>query len=137
MTSRARRPSRRAPAAALTAERVAAKRVYEPPVAADGTRILIMRYWPRGIRKEKVDVWLRELAPVIPLLRAYLDDEITWKQYVPRYRQGLKRPEAQAALAEARALASKGPITLLCGCADPARCHRTLLRAHLLDSARG
>ena len=147
--SRARRPSRRTPrtragsrarrtrAAALTAERVAAKRVYEPPVAADGTRILVMRYWPRGIRKEKVDVWLRELAPVIPLLRAYLDDEITWKQYVPRYRQGLKRPEAQAALAEARALASKGPITLLCGCADPARCHRTLLRAHLLDSARG
>ena len=127
----------RAPAVALTAERVAAKRVYEPPVAADGTRILIMRYWPRGIRKEKVDVWLRELAPVIPLLRAFLDGAITWEQYVPRYRAGLKRPEAQAALAEARALADKGPITLLCGCADPARCHRTLLRAHLLDSARG
>ena len=126
-----------APAAALTAERVAAKRVYEAPVAADGTRILIMRYWPRGIRKEKVDVWLRELAPVIPLLRAYLDGKITWEQYVPRYRAGLKRPEAQAALAEARSLAAKAPITLLCGCADPARCHRTLLRAHLLDSARG
>jgi uncharacterized protein YeaO (DUF488 family) len=118
------------------ASRIAAKRVYETPVAADGTRVLIMRYWPRGIRKEKVDVWLRELAPVVPLLRAYLDGKITWTQYRPRYRAGLRRPEAQAALAEARALAARGPITLLCGCADPARCHRTLLRAHLLDSAR-
>ena len=117
-------------------DRIAAKRVYEPPVAADGTRVLIMRYWPRGIRKEKVDVWLRELAPVIPLLRAYLDGKITWAQYRPRYRAGLRRPEAQAALAEVRALADQGPVTLLCGCADPARCHRTLLRAHLLDSGR-
>ena len=31
--------------------------------------------------------------------------------------------------------ASKGPVTLLCGCADPRRCHRTLLQKHLLDSA--
>jgi uncharacterized protein YeaO (DUF488 family) len=115
--------------------RVKTKRVYEPAAAADGTRVLIMRYWPRGIRKERVDIWLRELAPVVPLLRAYLDGKLTWAQYVPRYRAGLKRPEAQAALGEARALAKKGPITLLCGCPDPKRCHRTLLQKHLLDSA--
>ena len=94
-----------------------------------------MRYWPRGIRKDKVDVWLRELAPEIPLLRAYLDGKITWAQYRPRYLAGLRRPPAQAALAEARALAARGPITLLCGCADARRCHRTLLQKHLLDSA--
>src|ERR1043166_3679235 len=117
------------------AERVKTKRVYEPAGPADGTRVLIMRYWPRGIRKERVDGGLRELAPVIPLLRAYLDGKITWGQYVPRYRAGLKRPEAQAALTEVRALAAKGPVTLLCGCADPKRCHRTLLQSHLLDSA--
>jgi len=129
------RAGARARASSRLADRIAAKRVYEAPVAADGTRVLIMRYWPRGIRKEKVDVWLRELAPVVPLLRAYLDGEITWAQYRPRYRAGLRRPEAQAALAEVRTLARQGPVTLLCGCADPARCHRTLLRAYLLDSA--
>ena len=115
--------------------RLKTKRVYEPPAAGDGTRVLIMRYWPRGIRKEKVDMWLRELAPVVPLLRAYLDGDITWAQYVPRYRAGLRRPEAQAALAEVRALADRAPVTLLCGCADAKRCHRTLLQKHLLDSA--
>jgi uncharacterized protein YeaO (DUF488 family) len=111
-------------------------RVYDPPAAADGTRVLIMRYWPRGIRKDRVGVWLRELAPAIPLLRAYLDGKITWAQYTPRYLAGLERPEAQAALAELRALARRGPVTLLCGCADPARCHRTLLQRYVRESGR-
>jgi len=114
-----------------TTRRIATKRVYEPAVPADGTRVLIMRYWPRGIRREKVDRWLRDLAPVIPLLRAFLDGKITWAQYRPRYRAGLKRPEAQAALAEVRALARTGPVTLLCGCPDERRCHRSLLRDYL------
>jgi uncharacterized protein YeaO (DUF488 family) len=113
---------------------VATKRVYDAPMAADGTRVLVMRYWPRGIRKDKVDVWLRELGPVIPLLRSFLDGEITWAQYVPRYRAGLQRAEAQAALAELRGLAGRGPLTLLCSCADPERCHRALLQRLLLDS---
>jgi uncharacterized protein YeaO (DUF488 family) len=116
--------------------RVAVKRIYDPPAAADGARVLIMRYWPRGIRKDKVGVWLRELAPVVPLLRAYLDGTITWKQYVPRYLAGLERPEAQAALAEVRALARRGPVTLLCGCPDPEQCHRTLLQGYLAKAAR-
>ena len=118
-----------------TTQRIATKRVYEPAVPADGTRVLIMRYWPRGIRREKVDRWLRDLAPVIPLLRAFLDGKITWAQYRPRYLAGLRRPEAQAALVEVRALTRRGRVTLLCGCADPRRCHRTLLQRHLLDSA--
>jgi len=118
-----------------TTRRIATKRVYEPAVPADGTRVLIMRYWPRGIRREKVDRWLRDLAPVIPLLHAFLDGKITWAQYRPRYLAGLRRPEAQAALVEVRALTRRGRVTLLCGCADPRRCHRTLLQRHLLDSA--
>jgi uncharacterized protein YeaO (DUF488 family) len=110
---------------------VAAKRIYDPAAAGDGTRVLVMRYWPRGIRREKIDVWLRELAPEVPLLRAYLDGKITWRQYVPRYRAGLRRPAARAALAEVRRLAAAGRVTLLCGCPDPRRCHRTLLQARL------
>jgi uncharacterized protein YeaO (DUF488 family) len=113
---------------------VKTKRVYEPAASDDGTRVLIMRYWPRGIRKERIDVWLRELAPVVPLLRSYLDEKITWAQYVPRYLAGLRRPEARQALGELRTLASRGRVTLLCGCPDPQRCHRTLLQRYLLDS---
>jgi len=115
--------------------RVATKRIYEPAVPADGIRVLVMRYWPRGIRRERVHRWLRELAPPVALLRAFLDGEITWAQYRPRYLAGLRRPEARAAIAEVRGLARRRRVTLLCGCADPRRCHRTLLQSHLLDSA--
>jgi uncharacterized protein YeaO (DUF488 family) len=107
------------------------KRIYEPKGDEDGTRVLIMRLWPRGIRKDRVDHWLRELGPVKPLLRAFLDGEVDWAQYQPRYLAGLERPDAQHDVARVLDLARQGPVTLLCGCADEQRCHRTLLRKYL------
>src|SRR5216117_403450 len=94
---------------------IVTRRIYEPATPDDGSRVLIMRLWPRGIRKE--------LGPVPELLRAYLDETITGEQYVPRYLAGLERPEAQAAIAEVRRRAAEGRVTLLCGCPDQARCH--------------
>lgn len=120
----------------MSAPDIVTKRVYEPAAESDGARVLVMRLWPRGIRKERVSVWLKELGPVPTLLRAFLDGRITWAQYVPRYLAGLERPEAQAAVAEVRRRARAGRVTLLCGCADESRCHRSLLRAYLLDSPR-
>ena len=120
----------------MSAASIVTKRIYAPPAADDGYRVLIMRLWPRGIRKERVDAWLKELGPVPPLLRDFLDERITWAEYVPRYLAGLARPEAQEAIAEVRRRAREGRVTLLCGCADEQRCHRTLLRAYLLDSPR-
>src|SRR5438445_847578 len=134
LPTRWRRSSAGNPARAVD---IVTKRIYEPATTTDGHRVLIMRLWPRGIRKERVSVWLKELGPVPELLRAYLDETITWEQYVPRYLAGLERPEAQAAIAEVRRRAAEGRVTLLCGCPDQARCHRTLLRTYLLDSARG
>lgn len=118
----------------MSAPDIAIKRIYEPAAGDDGDRVLIMRLWPRGIRKERVGVWLKELGPVPTLLRDFLDGRITWEQYVPRYLAGLERPEAQAAIADVRERARRGRVTLLCGCADAERCHRTLLRGYLLDS---
>jgi uncharacterized protein YeaO (DUF488 family) len=115
---------------------IVTKRIYEPAARDDGDRVLVMRLWPRGIRKERVTVWLKELGPVPALLRSFLDGTITWEQYVPRYLAGLERPEAQAAIADVRHRARNGRVTLLCGCADERRCHRTLLGAYLLDSPR-
>ncbi len=31
------------------------KRIFDPPAHADGHRLLVMRVWPRGVRKERVD----------------------------------------------------------------------------------
>jgi uncharacterized protein YeaO (DUF488 family) len=110
------------------------KRIYEPAAPEDGARVLIMRLWPRGIRKDRITVWLKDLGPVPALLRDFLDKRITWDEYVPRYLACLERPQAQAQLAQVRALARAGAVTLLCGCADETHCHRSLLKAHLLNS---
>ena len=112
---------------------IAIKRVYEPKTKTDGTRVLIMRLWPRGIRKTHVDIWLTELGPVLPLMRAFRSGRISWTEYRRRYRKGLARPEAQAPLATVRAYEKSGRVTLLCGCPDENRCHRSLLRDYLLD----
>ena len=112
---------------------IRAKRVYDPAEAKDGARVLIMRLWPRGIRKDRVDLWLKELGPVVALLRAYRGGTLDWAEYRRRYIAGLARPEARDSVARVRTLARAGTVTLLCGCPDEARCHRSLLRTYLLD----
>jgi uncharacterized protein YeaO (DUF488 family) len=105
--------------------------VYDAPSSSDGARVLIMRKWPRGIRKERVDLWLRELGPEEELMHGFLKGRIPWSEYRSRYLEGLARPAAQQAVEEVRRLAQRGAVTLLCWCQDPERCHRSLLRGYL------
>jgi uncharacterized protein YeaO (DUF488 family) len=112
---------------------ISTKRIYEPAGDDDGTRVLIMRLWPRGIRKDRVTIWRKELGPVKELLRDFLDKKIDWPTYTRRYLAGLERPEAREAIAEVRELARQGRVTLLCGCADETHCHRSLLGAYLRE----
>ena len=52
------------------------KRIYDPPEESDGHRLLVMRLWPRGIRKERVDQWDKGLAPTRELLTDFRSHEI-------------------------------------------------------------
>ncbi|HEV8641876.1 MAG TPA: DUF488 family protein [Methylomirabilota bacterium] len=111
--------------------RIRTKRVYDLTGPDDGTRVLVMRLWPRGVRKDRIDLWLRELGPVTPLLRGFLGGRVGWAEYRRCYLAGLARPEARAQLTELRGLARQGPVTLLCRCPEESRCHRSLLKGHL------
>ncbi|HKZ08166.1 MAG TPA: DUF488 family protein [Methylomirabilota bacterium] len=111
--------------------RVGTKRVYEPAAPSDGARVLVMRLWPRGIRRAQVDLWLRDLGAEIGTLRRWNAGRLSWPELRRRYLAGLRRPPASEALATLRALARRRRVTLLCSCADPARCHRTVLAAVL------
>ncbi len=107
------------------------KRVYDPPARDDGERLLVMRLWPRGVRKDSVDRWEKELAPSVELLRAYRAGGMAWSEFARRYRAGLrgKRELLEALSKRARCRT----VTLLCGCADEAHCHRTLLKELVED----
>jgi uncharacterized protein YeaO (DUF488 family) len=106
-----------------------AKRVYDKPARSDGTRVLVMRLWPRGIKKSAVDLWLKDLGAEIVNLRAFKAGRIGWPEMRRRYLAGLRREPAASALKRLRAMAKHGRVTVLCSCADAKRCHRSLLRA--------
>lgn len=57
------------------------KRIYEAPSPEDGFRLLVMRYWPRGIPKKRVDAWEQALAPSRPLLASYRSGIIASEAY--------------------------------------------------------
>jgi len=108
-----------------------AKRVYDKPERSDGTRVLVMRLWPRGIKKSSVDLWLKELGAEIGNLRAFKAGRIGWPEMRRRYLTGLRREPAASAFKRLRAMAKRGRVTVLCSCAEPKRCHRSLLRGAL------
>ncbi|MBI1958642.1 MAG: DUF488 family protein [Candidatus Rokubacteria bacterium] len=112
------------------------KRIYEPGEIQDGNRVLVMRLWPRGIRKEAVDLWLRDLGAEPANIKAWKAGRLEWPEMRRRYLAGLRRPEARAALARLRALARLGTVTLLCSCEDETRCHRGLLKQALNQAPR-
>ena len=115
---------------------VKAKRVYDPPENGDGLRVLTMRLWPRGIAKSRVDLWLKELGADVANIRAWKAGTLDWPEMRARYLAGLERPAAAAALAELQSLAVRGTVTILCSCADEARCHRGILKSLLGAGAR-
>jgi len=63
------------------------KRAYEPAAASDGTRYLVERLWPRGVRKEalQLDAWLKDVAPSDGLRRWFSHDPAKWTEFRRRY----------------------------------------------------
>ena len=88
------------------------KRVYDKPLRADGTRVLVMRLWPRGIRKSAVNLWLKDLGAEVANLRAFKAGRIGWTEMRRRYLAGLKREPAASALRHLRAMAKRGRVTV-------------------------
>src|SRR5678816_1040961 len=95
----ARRVRRRPPhgeRARIRVPMIRLKRVYEPREAEDGLRVLVMRRWPRGIRKERIDLWLKELGADLQLLSDWKAGRVTWPERRRRYLDGLQVPGAVA-----------------------------------------
>ena len=66
------------------------KRVYDRAMKDDGFRILVDRLWPRGISKDKVDLWLRDIAPSTDLRKWFSHDPTKWEEFKSKYEKELK-----------------------------------------------
>jgi uncharacterized protein YeaO (DUF488 family) len=116
------------------AGRVRLKRAYEPPAAADGTRVLIDRLWPRGLRKEDaaIDQWMKEIAPSTELRKWFGHDPERWPEFRRRYRSEIKRHSKE--FQRLRELAQKGHLTLIYAAHDEVHNDAVVLRDLLVDS---
>jgi uncharacterized protein YeaO (DUF488 family) len=61
------------------------KRVYDKQEKDDGVRILVDRLWPRGISKNQIDLWLKDIAPSNELRNWFDHDPAKWDEFRKRY----------------------------------------------------
>lgn len=112
------------------------KRVYDPPSAADGLRILVDRLWPRGLTKEAaaLERWDRDVAPSNELRKEFGHDHSRWEEFRARYFAELdaNTEPVERLAGEAR----KGTVTLLFAARDTERNNAVALREYLQKLAR-
>ena len=116
----------------ITSSNVRLKRAYEQPTRDDGTRILIDRLWPRGVKKvdAAVDQWMKDLAPSTALRQWFGHDPARWQEFRHRYAEEVRQHFDQ--LKQVRALARKGTITLVYSAHDEVHNDAIALRDFLL-----
>ncbi len=107
------------------------KRVYESADRADGTRILVERLWPRGMRKEELTLesWIKDVAPSTDLRRWFRHDPAKWEEFRRRYFAELDaHAPAWGPLIEA---ARNGNVTLLYSSRDTEHNNAAALKEYL------
>jgi uncharacterized protein YeaO (DUF488 family) len=116
----------------ISSEKVKLKRAYESPAADDGTRVLVDRLWPRGVKKTDaaIDHWAKVLAPSTELRKWFGHDPARWKEFRRRYSAEIG--EHRDELNRLRDLAQKGPVTLVYAAHDETHNDAVVLREILL-----
>jgi uncharacterized protein YeaO (DUF488 family) len=117
--------------------RIRIKRVYDPPAAADGYRVLVDRLWPRGVSKADAALgeWAKELAPGDGLRKWFGHDPEKWPEFRRRYLE-----ELAAVKQEVAALIERSPrktITLLFGAKDTAHNNAVVLKEFIEANVPG
>ena len=111
------------------------KRAYEPASSSDGSRILVDRLWPRGVKKSTAHLycWMKDIAPS-PKLRLWFGHRPQrFVEFRRRYERELSRNVLMSKLREC----GRGKlVTLVYGARDPLINHaRVLLDALHADSS--
>lgn len=107
------------------------KRVYEPASSADGTRFLVERLWPRGMKKSalRIHAWLKDVAPSTALRQWFNHDPKKWKEFQRRYRGELDaNPDAVHTILDK---ARRGRVTLVYSSHDAEHNNAVALKEYL------
>jgi uncharacterized protein YeaO (DUF488 family) len=104
------------------------KSIYEPKEESDGLRILITRFYPRGVKKGRFDRWMRELSPSRELLKAYRSKEKSWRRFKSEFISEMKgNAESMRSIRDLGTESLHKNVTLLCYEPSGEHCHRYLV----------
>ena len=107
----------------------------------EGVRIGTVRRPPRGVPKVEFssqnwyDVWFPNLAPSAETIKLgqLAETPAQWAKFAKLYRTEMLTPDACHALELLAVLSQHCNFSVGCYCEDEARCHRSVLRALLVE----
>ncbi len=107
----------------------------------EGTRIGTVRRPPRGVPKAEFgsrnwyDVWFPTLAPSVETMQLgqAATTSAEWAVFMRKYKAEMSKPEAKHALGLLAALSQHNDFSIGCYCEHEDRCHRSTLRALLVE----
>lgn len=110
-------------------------------IEGEGLRIGTVRRPPRGVPKTDFasqnwyDVWYPNLAPSVEVMKLGQAAESPgeWLAFTRKYRAEMATPENTRSIELLAALSHQTDISVGCYCEDESHCHRSVLRALLLE----
>lgn len=110
--------------------RIEILRVYDDDGSATGYRVLVDRLWPRGMKKDELemDAWEKDLAPSTVLRRWYGHVPEKFPEFSRRYTAELSSAASREALARVRHAAGRSRLLLLTATRDVAHSGAEVLR---------
>ena len=103
-------------------------RVYEEPEPGE-YRVLVDKLWPRGIKRDSIDLWLKDVAPSTEVRKAFGHVSERFGTFERDYRTELKD---NPALKQLRGIIdSHTSVVLLYGARDPQQNQAAVLMAFL------
>jgi len=109
--------------------------------ADEGLRLGTVRRPPRGVPKTEFasrdwyDVWYPNLAPSVATMKMaqQATTPAEWQAFARHYRTEMSTPDNRRSLDVLAALSHQTNFSVGCYCADEAHCHRSILRALLVE----
>lgn len=116
-------------------------RLGTPRARGEGTRIGTVRRPPRGVPKgefasrDYYDVWFPNLAPSVEAMKLgqQAESPAQWAAFARKYRAEMAAPDSGHAIELLAALSRQANFSVGCYCEDESRCHRSILRALLVE----
>ena len=117
-------------------------RLGTPRLRGEGLRLGTVRRLPRGVKKSDYakrdffDLWLPELSPSDGLVKLALKKDLAsqeWRRFAAAYRREMAQPAPRRLLDLLAALSRQADFSVGCYCEDESRCHRSILRALLVE----